>query len=71
MRMGVVMRIRVRMNLNAGLGRGMRMFMFVRMVMRVVMVMVVVVRNGVVVVMAAHAVGDPNLAVFATVARHA
>ena len=64
-RMGVVMRMRVwmrvRMNLNGGLGSGMRMF--VRMVM--------VVRNGVVVVVAPHAVCDPELAVFATVAWHA
>ena len=68
-RMGVVMRMRmrvwmrVRMNLNGGLDRGMRM------VVRVIMV--VVVRNGVVVVVAPHAVCDPELAVFATVARHA
>ena len=69
MRMGVVMRMRVwmRMNLNGGLGRGMRMFM--GMVMRVIMV--VVVRNGVVMVMATHAVCDSELAVFATIARHA
>ena len=80
MRTRSVMSMRVGMNMNGGLSRGwhrrVRMVgcviigvgVVVAMVVR--MIMVVVVRNGVVVVVATHAVCDSELAVFAAITRH-